>query len=132
MTRPNRGHGTPLWLRDDFDEETFFKDSRQTRAERKTAQLCALAERTLGWAAATELQDPRLPELTLAAVKPYPDASRLLVIFTAPPGTDLRLTEEILREASGHLREVLARALDRRRVPILSFSVLPEGVDHDE
>ncbi len=44
----------------------------------------------------------------------------------------MRLTQEILQKASGHLREALARALDRRRVPMLSFAVVPEGVSHDE
>jgi ribosome-binding factor A len=132
MTRHIRGHGTPLWLRDDFDEDSFFKDSKQTRAARKTAQLCAIAERTLGWVVEAELDDPRLPDLTLSAVKPHPDASHLLVVMRAPAGTDLRLAQEVLRQAGGHLREILAQALDRRRVPMLSFLVLPEGVDHDE
>jgi len=133
MTRRDRSRGhDAAWLSEDFDEDPFAKDSRRKVRNRKTAQLCSQAQRALAGAIEAELNDPRLPELVLAEVRPHPDASNLLVIVSAPIGSELIVAEERLRRASGHLRGVLGRAISRKRVPMLSFVVLPEGVDHDE
>ena len=128
MTRRDRGRGaSPSWLSDDFDDETFFRDSRRRTRDRKTAQLCAQARRALAWALESELGDARLSELVVAEVRPNPDASHLLVVATGPLGTDLSLAQQSLSCAASHLREALARGLSRKRVPVLSFVVLPEG-----
>jgi ribosome-binding factor A len=133
MTRRDRGRGhDAAWLSRDFDEDPFAKDSRRWVRNRKTAQLCSQAQRALAGAIESELDDPRLRDLVLAEVRPHPDASNLLVIVSAPVGSDLGAAEERLRHAGGHLRELLGRAISRKRVPMLSFVVLPEGVDHAE
>lgn len=95
------------------------------RDNRRDARLCAQAQRALARAIELELDDPAMPDLILAEVRPYPDASNLAVIVLAPGGVRPRVVEERLRRASGHLREILASAISRKRVPTLSFVALP-------
>jgi hypothetical protein len=42
------------------------------------------------------------------------------------------MAEDLLRQAGGYLREALAREISRKRVPALSFVVLPEGSEHED
>lgn len=126
----SKNHGRQrdrAWLHDDFDDDPFLQDTRRRVSERKTAQLVSQAETALSWAIENELEDSDLSGLTVAEVRPCPDASRLLVVATAPPGTDPGLAERKLRQVDGKLREALGRAISRKRVPMLSFAVLPAG-----
>jgi ribosome-binding factor A len=66
----------------------------------------------------------------LAEVRPHPDSSHLLAVVWAPEGSNLGEIEDLLRKANGHLRAALGRALSRKRVPMLSVIVLPEGGDY--
>ena len=128
MASKNHGRaGEPAWLRQDFDDDPFLRDARRRLNERKTAQLLAQAETALAWTIENELDDADLFGLIVAEVRPCPDASHLLVIATAPQGSDLRLLEQKLRRADGKIRETLGRAISRKRVPMLSFAVLPAG-----
>ena len=94
--------------------------------------FCSQAERALSGAVELDLGDPSLPGLALVEVRPNPDASNLLVVVSAGAGADLPAVERRLRRASGHLREVLARAISRKRVPVLTFVVIPEGGDDED
>ena len=115
------------WRDDDFDDDGLFEDTRRRVHTRRTAQLCACAERALRSAIERELEDDWLDGLTLLEVCPYPDASHLLVIVSAPPGADPRVVQSRLGRTSGRLRMLLGRAIARKRVPSLTFAVLPEG-----
>lgn len=133
MASKNHGRaGEHAWLHEDFDDDPFLQDTRRRVHERKTAQLVSQAETALSWAIENELEDSDLSGLTVAEVRPCPDASHLLVVVTAPPRADLRLAEQKLRRADGKLREALGRAISRKRVPMLSFAVLPAGGRSDE
>lgn len=126
----SKNHGRKrdhAWLHEDFDDDPFLQDARRRVNERKTAQLVAQAEHALGWAIENELEDSDLSGLTVTDVRPYPDASHLLVVAVAPAGADFRRMEQALRRADGKLREALGRAISRKRVPMLSFAVLPMG-----
>ena len=97
---------------------------RSARAEHKTRQLCRQAYRALVSALAGECGDPVLQGLTVLAVTPGPDASRLLV--DVQPGAEaLRLPlHEILgrlEHVRGLLRHAVASAIVRKRAPELVF-----------
>ena len=110
----------------DFDENTYPVESRIRTGDRKTRQLCAQAERALGSVIQNELLDDNLDGLTVMEVRPFPDAGRVLVVLSAPTGTRPEQAMQALDRVSGRLREALGRAISRKRVPLLSFTVLPD------
>lgn len=98
------------------------------RPDRKTGQLCrevlrSLTE-TLGACA-----DPVLCELTVLAVEPAPDASRVLALIGLParrpgdPAPDALAITRLLNERRGMFRADIAAALQRKRTPDLLFLV---------
>ena len=129
MTR----HGSDAdWRSDDFFGDPYNADSRRKVRERKTAQLCAQAQRALGDVIHNELLDANLSGLVVAEVRPHPDAGRLLVALSAPKGCELECAKRTLDDASGKLRWALGRAISRKRVPQLSFAVLPAEGERDK
>ncbi len=132
MTSKHFGRGRErLRSRRDPSADELFDPSFQSGHDRKTLQLCAQATHALAGALETELQDSIFSNLTLLEVQPYPNASHLLAVFAARPGTDLRAAEDSLRAASGVLRHGLTRAVFRKRLPMLSFLVVPEEARHE-
>ena len=95
--------------------------------DKKTAQLCAQAERTLGSVIQNELLDANLDGLVLIEVRPYLDADHLLVVVSVPKRVELPVAKQAREGAAGRLREALGRALSRKRVPLLSFSVFADA-----
>ena len=114
------------WRHDNFDENSYDADSRRRVRERKTAQLCAQAQRALDSVIQNELLDADLSGLAVTEVRPHPDAGRLLVVLSAQRGCQLERAKNALEGACGRLRRALGRAISRKRVPLLSFAVLPE------
>lgn len=91
---------------------------------RHDLQLGRQAERILALALA-ELDDPLLQELELVGVHVGPGGA-LTVELLAPAGTDrdtLELVRERIAAQRGWLRAELARSIQRRRVPELTFLV---------
>jgi len=127
-----RHGGDADWRNDDFDEDSHDADSRRRVRERKTAQLCAQAQRALDSVIQNELLDADLSGLAVAEVRPHPDAGRLLVVLSAPQGCELERAKRALEGACGPLRRALGRAISRKRVPLLSFAVLPEEGERNE
>lgn len=127
-----RHGGDADWRNDDFDEDSYDADSRGRVRERKTAQLCAQAQRALDSVIQNELLDADLSGLAVAEVRPHPDAGRLLVVLSAPQGCELERAKRALEGAGGRLRRALGRAISRKRVPLLSFAVLPEESERNE
>ncbi len=121
-----RHDGDADWRNDDFCEDTYEADSRRRVRERKTAQLCAQAQRALDSVVQNELLDADLSGLAVAEVRPHPDAGRLLVVLTAPQGCELERAKQALEGTCGRLRRALGRTISRKRVPLLSFAVFPE------
>src|SRR5204863_5055994 len=70
-------------------ESRFFESGAgDTRAVRKTLQLCKEVSRTLSCALGAA-GDARLRDMVVAAVDPAPDASRLMVTVCCPGATAL-------------------------------------------
>jgi ribosome-binding factor A len=129
---PRRPEADASWLDEDFDSSKFFADSKLRARARKTAQLCAQAERALTWEIDRAIGDEDRAAPCLTEVRPHPDASHLLLVLSAAPGADLPDLERRLSGASGRLRAALGRSISRKRVPSLSFWVLPARGDGDD
>lgn len=71
--------------------------------------------------------DPILQDLVLDRVEPMPDDRHVLVFVQDPCGHGLCATLAALDRARGFLREAVAESVQRRKVPQLSFSVMPAG-----
>ena len=97
----------------------------QVRAQ----QYCKAVQRALDAGLAGVCGDARLKSLTVHAVEPHPNGSKLLVII-AVPATDaatVKSLEQTLQNAAGLLRSVIATEVQRRRTPHLTFRVVPES-----
>ncbi|NNJ27530.1 hypothetical protein [Alienimonas chondri] len=94
--------------------------------DRKTLQLCGQVRKTLDYVLSGETGDDLLRQLYVADVMPAPDASRLLATL-APidPGSDLDAGAvlEKLGYAQPQLRSAVARAINRKKVPDLTFTL---------
>lgn len=109
------------------------ESSRSTaKTERKIQQLCRQVERALAYVVPGALADPALADLSIAAVRPAPDASRLMIWFrTAQPIQEAPRILERLERVRGLLRSEVAAAVTRKRAPELAFHLLfSEEVDH--
>lgn len=104
------------------DPALFFTPIHESgRGDRKVQQICKEVERTLGYALGS-CGDPLLGELTVMAVEPAPDASRLLVsLYASRAGLDARELIERLDKVKARFREEVAAVLQRKRTPELSF-----------
>ncbi|MCB9886302.1 MAG: hypothetical protein H6838_12480 [Planctomycetes bacterium] len=72
-----------------------------------------------------ETADPVLVDLVLDRVEPMPDERHLLVFVQDPCGHGLLAALAALDRAHGFLRTAVAELVHRRKVPQLSFSVMP-------
>lgn len=115
---------------DGVDPRRFFRKG-QTHDDRKTRQLCKQVLRTLSFVLAGECRDEVLCELIVQSVVPAPDSSRLLVTVQPGPAASTITRQEILerlQRACPFLRQEVAAAVSRRKVPELTFEVaLREG-----
>ncbi|QDT15246.1 ribosome-binding factor A [Alienimonas californiensis] len=106
--------------------------------DRKTLQLCGQVRKTLDYVLSGETGDDTLRQLYVADVIPAPDASRLLATL-APidrhAELDAGAVMEKLAFAQPMLRSAVARAINRKKVPDLSFTLagpafgLPDPAD---
>lgn len=100
--------------------------------DRKLRQLCRQVEHALAYVVPGGLADPVLADLSVAAVRPGPDASRLTVWFRSGRSiSEAPAILERLEHVRGLLRSEVAAAVTRKRAPELAFHLLfgPE-VDH--
>jgi ribosome-binding factor A len=96
------------------------------RPHSKCLQLCAQVEHALLFALG-ESNDPILLDLVLDGVEPLHGDGHLLVRFVDPAGHGIAAALAALDRARGFLRAAVADAIARRRVPQLSFTVVPGG-----
>jgi len=128
MSRNSRRGRSARTALDCSDPDILFSPS-PARIDRKLGPLCREVERTLAFALA-DARDPRLRDLTVIAVIPAPDASRLeIAVTTGPEGCAPDELLTALTLARGSLRAELARALQRKRTPEIAFVVVPHGGD---
>lgn len=99
--------------------------SAAPRVDRKALQLCAQVAETLEQVFA-EQEDDALRDLHVESVDPAPDSSHLLVtVRPLAQQADPIAIMGRLNEASVDLRLEMAGAITRRRVPALTFRVVP-------
>ena len=92
---------------------------KQNAATRRLSQQ--LREK-LGYILLFEISDPRLDLVTLTGVEVSIDRS-FARIFVSCSGERYDEVLEALAQAKGHIRSLLARALDWRQVPELEFRI---------
>ena len=109
----------------------MFKPPHDRHRARREGSLCREAERAIGLALQAAA-DPTLQRLIVIAVEPAPDASRLMVLTSCPRDLPSATAEAALRHAAPMLRAELARSLQRRKTPELSFVALPDGATRDD
>ena len=96
------------------------------KPDRKTLQLCGQVRKTLDYVLSGETGDDLLRQLYVADVIPAPDASRLLATL-APIDPSADLDAGAVLEKIGYaqptLRNAVARAINRKKVPDLTFTL---------
>ena len=98
--------------------------------DRKTLQLCGQVRKALDYVLSGETGDDLLRGLYVVDVLPAPDASRLLAtVAPIDPRADLDVGEVL--EKLGHvqpmLRSEVARSINRKKVPDLTFTLASPG-----
>jgi ribosome-binding factor A len=94
--------------------------------DRKARQLCAQVRRTLSQFLSMEAHDSVLQSLYVESVEPTPDATCVAVVVSVPKDLELPQEEILARlaNAKGVMRNELARAVSRRKVPDLTFQLV--------
>ena len=111
------------WTPDDgIDPRLLPKQPHGKVPNRKTLQLCRQVERALS----VGLEGDLLRDLTVCAVAPAPDSSRLLVTFQfhGPEAVATADVEAALHDSYARLRALVAASIHRKKTPELSFQVL--------
>ena len=113
---------------DDGPPKSRRKESRDESSDddRKTMQLCAQVQRALY--GVIPLPGSSLFEgLVVEAVEPDPDASRLRVVISVSPSCPKPITSvhKRLTDMVGFIRSEVASQIHRKRVPILTFQLIP-------
>ncbi|HZK82769.1 MAG TPA: hypothetical protein VFC46_16930 [Humisphaera sp.] len=108
-------------------EERAGRRTFDPRNDRKTRQLCQQVKRAL----AGGCDDPVLSDVYIDSVEPIGNGTHLLVRVSPPVGTELSPGELTARlnSRSARLRAVVAQSICRKRVPGLSFVVIPQLPD---
>lgn len=106
------------------DADSFFGPAEDRKVERKERQLCRQVQEAVSEALAG-MEDDVLLEVWVADVEPAPDAGRLAVIVQAPRGVSPEDVAARLEKVAGYLRAEVASVITRKRVPTLTFRVLP-------
>lgn len=107
------------------------RESRDDRFDnRKTMQLCVQVQRALyGFIPLPGLSC--FDGLVVEAVEPDPDASRLRVVISVPASAtgSIAALRNRLIEMVGFLRSEVAPQIHRKRVPSLTFTLMPREDD---
>ena len=130
MKRKPMGPMDRALLPEDFEPECDYAASREKAYDRKTDQLCAQVQQALGFLLETESTDESLQGFYVAAVTPYPNASRLLIElqqWDRNRSLDLKTVLAHLAEAKTYWRLEVGRATNRKKTPDLMFQVLLAG-----
>ncbi len=108
------------------------KASRQIsrrKPNHHTRQLCKQACRAIDESIVCDCGDPVLDDLRTVWVRPAGKGGQKLEVTFTTAETDLEkiaLMYEALRQVSGILRSAVAGSITRKRVPQLTFRIVPE------
>jgi len=102
--------------------------------DRKTLQFCRQVQRALSLALAGVFADDVLRDVYVDAVLPMGGPGQLLVRIVAPADAAVTPAEisASLAALTPRLRAIVAREISRKRVPTLSFVVVPPSAATDE
>jgi len=128
--RRSRAHRAPAdaeFERALLGESSFGEKCFNPREDRKTLQLCRQVQRAVALALPGDCADERLSDLYVESVEPMGGPGQLLVRVTLPPDAGVSPGEVMERLAAyaPRLRAIVAREISRKRVPALTFVVLP-------
>lgn len=115
-------------LEEGSDPREFFQARFERKRNYKAQQVSREVERTLHYLFNSEKAGELLQDLNLLYVEPVPNSSHLVVVVS--PGAESASRSEleileVLQKACGWLRQEIGATLHRRKVPDLSFRVLP-------
>jgi ribosome-binding factor A len=112
---------------DGVDPRTYFQPKRTQKENRKTRQLCQQVARTINLCL-NDCDDPVVQAMFLIGVQPAPDSSCLLLhIEVDLDDFDHAVAMNAIREQTARLQFEIARSINRKRVPNLTFSVSAAG-----
>lgn len=118
---------------DDGPPTSRRKESRDDGSDdRKTMQLCAQVRRALH--GVIPLPGSSCFEgLVVEAVEPDPDASRLRVVISVPASSERTIPSlrQRLTDMVGFIRSEVAPQIHRKRVPLLTFDLVPREGEHE-
>ena len=106
------------------DVDLYFGEPMSRPHQRKDLQLCEQVQQAIALALA-DLSDAALSELHVVSVQPYPHVGRLQVLLEAPARFSVSHLQERLARVSSRLRSEVAASIHRKKVPTLSFCVVP-------
>jgi len=102
------------------------KESRDDSSDRKTLQLCAQVRRALH-GIIPPAGSSFFEGLFVEAVQPDPGATRLRVVISVPSSCahPVPILKQRLTDMVGFIRTEIASQINRKRVPLLTFELVP-------
>ena len=130
---PRRGRARDASAAAEFERALLGSGARGARTfdparDRKTLQLCRQVQRALALALPGECNDERLRDASVESVEPIGGPGQLLVRVSVPDGGDGATWTDVMARLTActpRLRATVAREISRKRVPNLSFVVVP-------
>ncbi len=89
----------------------------------KSLHIQALLARNISKIIQTDLNDPNLAFVSIPEVKVSPDRSYAKVYVSILDEKQINKTMKILEKSKGYIRSQLAKMMDTRRVPQISFVI---------
>jgi hypothetical protein len=110
-------------------EESSGSRPFNAREDRKTLQLCRQVQRAVSMAIPGDSGDAALADASVESVEPMGGPGQLLVRVSSPARADAAPAVVMARLAAyaPRLRAMVAGQISRKRVPALSFVVVPAG-----
>lgn len=121
-----RGAHAPRAHDECVDPDIYFSDRQDPTQQRKTDQLRVAIRRALTAALDCDVDDPLLEDLHVQDVLAEPGGVFVAVFSTSKPER-IDLLQARLREAAPVFRSALATGLTRKRLPQVTFYVVPEA-----
>ena len=123
---------------DEFVDALLGRDETEKHfnpaSDRKTLQLCRQVQRAISMSLAGECADEVLRDVYVDSVLPMSGAAQLLVKVVIPRHAVLEWADVLqrLNAQSSRLRALVARSINRKRTPNLTFIVILESTSVDE
>jgi hypothetical protein len=128
--KPWKGRARDASVRDEFERALRGVDESanarrrgfDAASDRKTLQLCRQVYRAL---------TVEMPEIAVEAVEPLGGAGQLVVRVIVPSGASPMEVIGRLNQRTPMLRAAVARSINRKRVPTLTFVAVPAAAPEE-